>query len=86
MRCVGHSKGTGYRANLHPPYSPDLAIRDFGLFLNFKNRPHGQKYKPREQLRCSVNRNLLEMSHDSLQHVIRSWVEWWNKCNLCQED
>ena len=39
----------------HPPYSPDLAICDFWLFPNLKNRLRGNKYESREELRCAVN-------------------------------
>ena len=42
----------------HPPYSPDLAICDFRLFPNFKNRLRGNKYESREELRCAVNKTL----------------------------
>ena len=47
----------------YPPYCPDLVVSDFWL----KNRLHGQKYEPREELRCAVNKHLREMSLDSLQ-------------------
>ena len=69
---------------LHPPYSPDLAICDFWLFPNIKNRLYGQKYESLEDLRWAINRHLEEMSCDGLQHVLQSWVEQWNKCKLCQ--
>ena len=59
----------------HPPYSPDLAICDFWLFPNLKNRLRGNKYESRE---------VREMSRDGLQHVCLSWVERWNKCKLCE--
>ena len=37
---------------VHPPYSPDLAICDFWLFPNLKNRLRGSKYESREESRC----------------------------------
>ena len=82
-------KGLDLKLLPHPPNtcSPDLAIIDFWLFPNFKNRLHGQKYESQEQLRCAVNRRVtccLDMSRDGQQYVIQSWVERWNKCNLCQ--
>ena len=68
----------------HPPYSPDLAICDFWLFPNLKNRLRGNKYQSQEELRCAVNKHLREMSRDGLQHEFWSWVERWNKCKLCE--
>lgn len=68
----------------HPPYSPDLAICDFWLFPNLKNRLRGQKYESREELRSAVNRNLREMSRDGLQHVFQAWMDRWNKCISCK--
>ena len=39
------SQQTRYRLLPHPPYSPDLAICDFWLFPNLKNRLRGNKYE-----------------------------------------
>ena len=41
----------------HPPYSPDLAICDFWLFPNLKNRLRGNNYESQEELRCTVNKH-----------------------------
>ena len=68
----------------HPPYSPDLAICDFWLFPNLKNKLRGEKYESREELRRAVDRYLWDMSRDGLHHVFRAWVEWWDKCKLCK--
>ena len=67
-----------------PPYSPDLAICDYWLFPNLKNRLRGNKYEGRGELRCAVNKHLREMSRDGLQHEFRSWVERWNTYKLCE--
>ena len=68
----------------HPPYSPDLAICDFWLFPNLKNKLRGEKYESREELRRAVDRYLRDMSRDGLHHVFRAWVERWDKCKLCK--
>ena len=68
----------------HPLYSPDLAICDFWLFPNLKNKLCGEKYKSREKLRRAVDRYLRDMSRDGLHHVFRAWVERWDKCKLCK--
>ena len=68
----------------HPPYSPDLAICDFWLFPNLKNKLLGEKYESREELRRAVDRYLRDMSSDGLHHVFRAWVERWDKCKLCK--
>ena len=47
-------------------YSPGLAIFDYWLFLDLKNRLHGQKYEFQEELMCAVNRLLWEMSRYGL--------------------
>ena len=47
----------------HPPHSPDLAICDFWLFPNLKNRLRGNKYESREELRCAVNKHTSGRCH-----------------------
>ena len=68
----------------HPPYSPDLAICDFWLFPNLKNKLRGESYESREELRRAIDRYLRDMSSDGLHHVFWAWVERWDKCKLCK--
>ena len=68
----------------HAPYSPDLAICNFWLFPNLKNKLRDEKYESREELRRAVDRYLRDMSRDGLHHVFRAWVERWDKCKLCK--
>ena len=68
----------------HPAYSPDLAICDFWLFPNLKNKLRGEKYESGEELRRAVDIYLRDMSPDGLHHVFWAWVERWDKCKLCK--
>ena len=56
----------------HPPYSPDLAICDFWLFPNLKNKLPGERYESKEELRRTVDRYLQDMSLDGLHYVFRA--------------
>jgi hypothetical protein len=47
----------------HPPYSPDLARRDFHLFGPIKMKLGGQKFQ----------------TDDELNHGILNWALSWNK-------
>ena len=40
----------------HPPYSPDLSLCDYDLFLNIKEQLHGISYDDLDELYDAVNR------------------------------
>ena len=64
----------------HQPYSPDLAICDFFLFPTIKDHLCGRKFESIEELRTAITEALRTVTRDGLRHMIRTWVERWNKC------
>jgi hypothetical protein len=60
----------------HPPYSPDLAPRDFWGFPTMKRELRGKKTA------CSTI--LLKLAANGLQHVFENWVERCKKGIACQ--
>ena len=39
----------------HPPYSPDLAMRDFWLFFNLKKNLRGRRFHSEEEIDVAIN-------------------------------
>jgi histone-lysine N-methyltransferase SETMAR len=60
----------------HPPYSPDLAARDFWLFPKLKNALKGQRF-------ADIQRNvtlLEDVLENDFQDCFRHWHHHLMKC------
>ena len=64
----------------HPPYSPDLAICDFWLFMELKNRLAGKRFKTRAALAKSVNRELKNIPQSEYRKSFENWLIRLKKC------
>jgi hypothetical protein len=72
----------GFRRRAHPPYSPDLALRDFFPFNTIKQAFAGQHFATSNDLLMSVEEFLRELSADFLKTVFQEWIR---RLQLCCE-
>jgi histone-lysine N-methyltransferase SETMAR len=72
----------GFRRVAHPPYSPDLAPRDFFLFGAVKQAFTGQHSATIDDLLMSVDTFRSGLSANFLQTV---FLEWLRRLQLCCE-
>jgi hypothetical protein len=70
----------GPRTGLHPPYSPDLALRDFFLFGDVKRALQGSEFQTVEQLLAAVVGILNAIP---TQTLISTFHEWMRRLQAC---
>lgn len=64
----------------HPPYSPDLAPCDFGLFGTVKNKMIGYQADSREDLQNEITQILQKFTKDDINSIFMSWLRRLNLC------
>jgi histone-lysine N-methyltransferase SETMAR len=74
-----HLKGTS-PAEIHPPYSPDLAPSDFHLFGQLKKHLGGRRFATDGEVQQAVMSWLQALGTDFFYAGIDALVYRWNKC------
>ena len=64
----------------HPPYSPDLAPRDFQLFLHLKKHHAGKKFDDVDEVQEEVTTWFKGQAADFYDSAIQKLVPRLNKC------
>ena len=59
-----------------PPYSPDLASRDFNLFLKLR----GCHYETTEEMQEAVTKVIDTLTQEDFHGAFQKWLERYNKC------
>lgn len=67
----------------HPPYSPDLAPCDFGLFPLVKSQLKGRKFTTEEELLSAWDDACASVTKDQWQDIFSSWFLRMQKCIDC---
>jgi len=65
---------------LQPPYSPDLAPRDFFLFQKAKSAVKGHHFVSKEDIQKSATQVLNYIPHTALQECYKQWQHRWSRC------
>ena len=69
-----------------PPYSPDLARRDFFLFPKLKEVIKGTRSQDSKAIRTAVTRELRAIPEVSVQDYVETWQRRLEKCIRAQGD
>jgi histone-lysine N-methyltransferase SETMAR len=59
----------GFECLKHPPYSPDLALMDFAVFLYIKSFLRGQRFDDLPELRQEVMNIILNMKTEQFEKI-----------------
>jgi len=68
----------------HPPYSPDLAPRNFGIFTKLKNALKGQRFADLSDIQRNVKTLLRNNPENYFQDCFREWHHRLTKCIASQ--
>ena len=66
----------GIKTVPQPPYSPDLAPRDFLLFPKLR----GCRYETIEELKEAVMKVIDALTQEDFHGAFQELFEWYNKC------
>ena len=66
----------------HHPYSPDLALCDFWLFLKFT----GCRYETIEEMKEAMTKVIDTLTQEDFHRALQKLLERYNKCILARED
>jgi hypothetical protein len=64
----------------HPPYSPDLAARDFWVFPEIKLTMKGNHFDVIPEIEVATKECIRALVKDDFQNYFRSWQDCWRKC------
>jgi hypothetical protein len=64
----------------HPPYSPDLAPRDFFLFPKMKLKLQGRWFDTIQEIQAESQRALNTLTAKDLQEAFQKWRRRWDQC------
>jgi histone-lysine N-methyltransferase SETMAR len=64
----------------HPPYSPDLALRDFHLFGSLKTHLGGKGFADDEEVETEVRMWLRQQSKDFFAAGFDALIKRWDRC------
>ena len=64
----------------HPPYSPDLAPKDFFLFPYVKNKIRRQRFSTPEKVIDVFRMQVLEIPQSEWQKCFHNWFNRMQKC------
>ena len=70
----------GIKTIPHPPYSPDLAPCDFGLFPKLKEDLRGSRYETIEEMKEAVMKVIDTITQDDFHGAFQKLLERYNKC------
>ena len=63
-----------------PPYSPDLAAKDFFLCPYIKNKMRGQHFSTPEEAVDPFRKHVLEIPQSKWQMCFDNWFKCMQKC------
>ena len=66
----------GNKTVRHPPYSPDLAPRDFWLFPKLR----GCRYEAIEEMKETVTKVIDTLTQEDFHEAFQKLLERYNKC------
>ena len=66
----------------HPPYSPDLAPYDFGLFPKLRS----YRYETIKEIKEAVMKVIDLLTQEDFDGVFLKLLEWYNKCIAARGD
>ena len=66
----------GIKTVSQPPYSPELAPRDFWLFPKLR----GCRYETIEEMKEAVTKVIDTLTQEDLHGDFQKLLEWYNKC------
>jgi transposase len=72
--------GNGMKRAPHPPYSPDLAPRDFCLFGYIKGRLAGTSFEKADQLLHAIDAIFQSIEKATLERVFEKWMDRLVQC------
>lgn len=75
-----HIASLGFLQWPHPPYSPDLAPSDYGLFGHVKSQMRGHKFDTLATLTTAVERVIKAIPRETWSELIRELPERYDKC------
>ena len=64
----------------HPPYSPDLAPRDFFLCLKLKGIFKGTRFQRVKNIEISVTRRFKTITKEEFSQCFKAWSKRMEKC------
>ena len=64
----------------HPPYSPDLAPSDFGLFGTVKDYFRGREFESEEEILSAINEFLTSKSKQFFKSLFENWEKRLKRC------
>jgi transposase len=64
----------------HPPYSPDLAPRNFFLFPRLKSTLKGKQFQDVVEIQLNMTRQLQAIPKQAYQTCVEKWKDYWNRC------
>ena len=70
----------GIKTVSHPPYSPDLAPRDFCLFPKLKEKLRGCRYETIEEMKEAVTKVIDTLPQEDFHGAFQKLLERYNKC------
>ena len=66
----------GIKAVPHPPYSPDVAPCDFGLFPKLR----GRRYETIEETKVAVMKGIDTLTQEDFDVAFQKLLERYNEC------
>ena len=76
----------GIKTVAHPPYSPDLAPRDFLLFPELKEKLRGCHYETFKKMKEAVTKVIDTLTQEEFHGAFQKLLEWYNKCIAASGD
>ena len=64
----------------YPPYSPDLAPRDFFLFPRLKKHLAGRKYQTRKNPGSAIFQRLNSIPRKDYENAFENWIKRLKLC------
>ena len=71
---------------LQPPYSPDLAPRNFLLFPRLKRPMKGRRFATIEEIKTESLRELKDIPKSAYRNCFEDWKKRWHKCIISEGD
>ena len=69
----------------HPPYSPDLAPRDF-LFPKVKMKLKGWRFQMLQEIQAESQAILNTLQENDFQECFKNWQRCWDHCQASEGD
>ena len=70
----------GIKTVPQPPYSPDIASRDFSLFLKLKEKLRGCRYETIEEMKEAMTKVIDTLTQEDFHGALQNLLERYNKC------